>query len=102
MHLPRAAWEVANEDSASTEKQTPGWAPSQLCCSPASESKHKHFLRNILLQHEELKCEDSRIIFFLKFEFIPPVHVHSDAFLPVPLAFSLCIPHVSVVAAHAF
>lgn len=30
-----------------------------------SEIKHKHFPRNFLLQPEELKCEDSRIIFVI-------------------------------------
>lgn len=28
-----------------------------------SESKFKHFLRKFLLQYEELKCKNSRIIF---------------------------------------
>lgn len=83
---------------ASTGKQTPGWAPSQLCCSPESESKHKHFLRSILLQHEELKFEDSRISFFCNFNSSPLrtcILMHFYQYI-------LLFPHITVVEAHPF
>lgn len=73
----------------STEKQTPGWAPSQLCCSPASESKHKHFLRNILLHHEELKCKYSRFWgVFCNFNSSPCAHAFWCVFTSTSWFFS--------------
>lgn len=74
---------------ASTEKQTPGWAPSQLCCSPASESKHKHFPRNISLHHEELKCKYSRIFFFCNFNSSPCAPASSCIFTSASCFFSM-------------